>query len=189
MKYMIYRLLDTQYAIAIKPVDIYAYLWKPSFSCVHPPDLDGKFRYWGIAYLLKLFGNHDYRVLYLLSGSKVVHRSVVMPRYFRWPFMNRDDLQVSSTWTDPSYRGRGYATYSLTLIAQLFSKQGRSIWYVTMENNIPSIKVCLSAGFQLYNYAERKNFLGISVLGKLVEEKIEPESVFQRYAHYLVKHG
>jgi GNAT superfamily N-acetyltransferase len=189
MKYTIYRLLGTQYPITIKPAGVYAYLWKPSFSSVHPPDLDGIFRYWGIAYLLKLFGNHDYRVLYLLSGSRVVHRSVVMPRYFRWPFMNRDDLQVSSTWTDPLYRGRGYATYALIMITQLFSKPGRSIWYVTRDNNIPSVKVCLSAGFQLYNYAERKNFLGIPLLGKLVEEKVEPVSAFRRFNHFLVKNS
>lgn len=189
MKYTIYRLLGTQYPFVIKPADVYAYLWKPSFSSVHPPDLSGKFRYWGIAYLLKMFGNHDYRVLYLLSGSRVAHRSVLMPRYFRWPFMNRNDLQVSSTWTDPSYRGRGYATYALTLLAQLYSKPGRSIWYVTRENNIPSIKVCLSAGFQPYNYAERKNFLGIPILGKLVEEKIVSVSSFARYNHSLMKNA
>jgi ribosomal protein S18 acetylase RimI-like enzyme len=187
MKYIIYKLFGTQYPITVKPADIYAYVWQPSFSSIHPSDLTGKYLYWGLAYLFKLLGRHNYRVLYLINGTKVVHRSVIMPKYFRWPFMKKEDLQVSSTWTDPAYRNRGYATYALILISQLYSKPGRSIFYTTRENNIASIKVCTSAGFQKYSYVVRTNFLGIPLFGKLIEENRKPEGGFKKYSHYLAK--
>lgn len=83
----------------------------------------------------------------LIYGSKgLVHYSGFTAAYWRFPFMDYDDLQIGNTWTDPAHRRKGFALFALrTLVARL-SGPGRKLWYVVEAINVGSIKVVERAG-------------------------------------------
>ena len=82
--------------------------------------------------------------------------------------MADQDLQVSSTWTHPGHRCRGLATYALQFAASEWAKDGRKLWYVTHDDNVPSLAVCRNIGFHLLDQATRTERFGLRIFGKLV---------------------
>lgn len=88
-------------------------LWRPSMTRVIPPTLGPKFCAWWLFHYSGVFRNRDYAVMLVGAGDKIIHRSCIVPAYFRWPFMKAKDCQISSMWTHPDYRGQGLATASL----------------------------------------------------------------------------
>lgn len=141
--------------------------WRPGVRAMVPPGMSAKFGFWWLFHFLRVFKSKDYSVLFVLKGGKIVHRSCVVPAYFRWPFMSADDLQISSTWTATEYRGHGLATIALQYIVREKGKQNRRFWYVTREDNPASISVCKKAGFNLFSNAARETFFGSRLLGRL----------------------
>ena len=94
-------------------------MWRPSPWRVVPPSLPlaSSMAFW-LAHYGRMLRNRDYAVLLLFDGSRVVHRTCVIPAYFRWPFMAPQDLQLSSLWTDPiikaaAWRRGPFATRSI----------------------------------------------------------------------------
>lgn len=85
--------------------------------------------------------------------------------------MARNDLQISSTWTDPDLRGKGLAKSALRKAVKLMQQPGRRFWYVTLESNSASVAVCENANFSLVGHARRVSFLGIRLLGRLIMEE------------------
>lgn len=166
--YQIYQHESADIAPVKLPSPYSFFLWRPGATNLIPPGLDAKFLFWFFFHFLRVFRNRDYAVLYVKEGESIVHRSCVVPAYFRWPFMAPGDLQISSTWTDPVCRGKGLATAALMEILRLMRAPGRKFVYVTRPDNPASIDVCLKAGFKLFSKAERVNLYGFRVLGKLV---------------------
>jgi RimJ/RimL family protein N-acetyltransferase len=141
--------------------------WKPGFYSWTPPGMGFFFVFWSTFHWLSIFQNRNYCVVYILKQGRVVHRSCVVPTYFRWPFMAENDLQISSTWTAPDWRGQGLATYALMYIVKSMSASNRQFWYVTRDANIPSIKVAQKAGFKVVGNAVRVKRFGSDLLGYL----------------------
>ena len=141
--------------------------WHPSLRQPVPPSLGWKFSTWTLFHFAHLFPNREYHVVYVRCGGRIVHRSCVLPRYFRWPFMSHQDLHVSSTWTEPEFRGRGLASVALAHVATTMLVPGRRIWYATRKSNIPSIRTCTRVGFTLSGYARRTATVGLRSLGQL----------------------
>ena len=98
MTYRIYA-LDTVNETDPELIQGYSfYLWRPSLKSPVPPTLGKGFIFWTLAHYLRLFHNKDYSVLFIHDPEgNIVHRSCIIPAYFRWPFMGRNDLQISST--------------------------------------------------------------------------------------------
>jgi RimJ/RimL family protein N-acetyltransferase len=142
--------------------------WHPGLGRMVPPTLGLKFALWWLLHWLRLFDNRDYSVLLVRSKGRIVHRTCLIPRYFRWPFMAVQDLQVSSTWTHPEHRCRGLATYALQFAASEWVKDGRKLWYVTHDDNAPSLAVCRKIGFRLLAQANRTGRFGLRIFGRLV---------------------
>ena len=88
-------------------------IWRPSWRRIVPPTLGPKFALWWALHTGALFTNRDYAVLIIRRNGRAVHRTCLIPKYFRWPFMKDGDLQISSTWTHPDHRCLGLATYAL----------------------------------------------------------------------------
>lgn len=149
-------------------------LWRPSITHVVPPSLGPKFCLWWLFHCFGVFRNRDYAVLLIREGDLVVHRSCIVPAYFRWPFMKADDCQISSTWTHPDYRGQGLATAGLVRAMRVCSRPGRRFWYVSRAANSASISVCKKAGFSLVGEARRTRRMGTSLLGQLIIDSEEP---------------
>jgi GNAT superfamily N-acetyltransferase len=145
-----------------------AELWRPGWARIVPPSLGLKFALWWVLHSLRLFRNRDYSALIIRYRGHVVHRTCLIPRYFRWPFMRDQDLQVSSTWTHPAHRRRGLAAYALQAAASQWAGHGRTLWYVTHDHNRPSLAVCRSVGFSLLAEADRTERFGLRILGQLV---------------------
>lgn len=142
--------------------------WRPGLAAFIPPTLGPIVIGWWLFHVLRVFKGRDYSVLFVKHNGRIVHRSCVIPAYFRWPFMNKKDLQVSSTWTDPAYRGKNIATVALQKIVTDMRDDGRRFWYVSREENPASISVAKKAGFLFSGYASRTKKLGMYLLGQLV---------------------
>ena len=143
-------------------------IWRPGLCRVVPPTLGPKFALWWLLHWLRLFNNRNYSVLLIRCNGRFVHRTCLIPSYFRWPFMEANDLQVSSTWTHPDHRRQGLATYALQFAASEWVMDGRKLWYVTHDDNAPSLAVCHNIGFRLLDQATRTERFGLRIFGKLV---------------------
>ncbi len=140
--------------------------WQPSATELVPPGLGGAvFKVWWVFHQLRVFANRSYALLLIYDGERLVHRSGVYPRYFRFPFMGDRDLQIGDTWTDPEYRGRGLAQAAIVRIARVMAEPGRSLWYLAEIENEASVRVIQRLGFTFVGRGERTSRLGIRALG------------------------
>jgi RimJ/RimL family protein N-acetyltransferase len=152
-------------------------VWRPSAFRIVPPSLSSPLSalLW-CAHYARVFHSREYQALLLWDGNQIVHRTCVIPACFRWPFMAPCDLQISSVWTHPDYRGRGLATWAVRKAMRMSREPGRSFWYITRENNSPSIALCTKAGFRLVGHAVRSRRLGMRIFGRFVIKQQDRES-------------
>lgn len=147
--------------------------WQPSSLNIVPAGVPWMpFSVWWIMHNLYIFANRDYG-LYLIydNNNLLVHRSIFTPRYFRFPFMAKNDLQIGDIWTAPTTRGKGLATHAIQKILKLYQKPKRKFWYVVEENNIHSIKLAEKVGFIKIGEGIRKKSMGIKILGTFKIQK------------------
>jgi RimJ/RimL family protein N-acetyltransferase len=148
------------------PTGYQATLWRPSVRSLLPSGVTAPaFKVWSLFHYLRVFANGDYGVLLITHGGRLLHRSGVYPRYFRFPFMSGDDLQIGDTWTDPQHRGRGLASAAVSKIVERLRRPSRRFWYLVEADNGPSVRVIERAGFRLAGVGERRPRLGIHLLG------------------------
>lgn len=141
-------------------------LWRPSAIQVRPPQTALlPFGVWWAFHSVGLFGNRDYCIFCAFDRERLVHRSCIFPGYFRFPFMERADLQVGDTWTDDDYRGQGLATFALRRIVVDLAIPERRFWYIVAASNESSIRVAQKAGFRLVGRGTRTRRLGLRLLG------------------------
>jgi RimJ/RimL family protein N-acetyltransferase len=147
-------------------------LWRPTrHSPIAPGCHENAFVVWTIMHYSHLFANQDYGVLLIHHQGHLVHRSAIFPRYFRFPFMAKEDLQIGDTWTAPEQRGKGLATYAVEHIIWRLSKPGRRFWYITELDNLASIRVIEKSGFVKVGEGTRTRRYGLGVLGAFVINK------------------
>jgi RimJ/RimL family protein N-acetyltransferase len=141
-------------------------LWRPSWREVAPSGVTGHaFKVWWLFHHLRIFANPDYALLLVRHRGRLIHRSGVYPRYFRFPFMAASDLQIGDTWTDPEYRRRGLAHVAIYETTRRLAAPGRRFWYLVGEDNPASIGVIEQAGFQCVGDGDRVPRWGIGLLG------------------------
>lgn len=144
-------------------------LWNPDRGKIIPPKVFLKpFVVWWLFHKTRTFANRDYAVLNIYKRDTLVHRTGVFPRYFRFPFMAENDLQLGDTWTASDHRSRGLATYAINLILQLCAKPGRSFWYIVEDDNKASIRVIEKSGFSLVGEGVRVKRIGLALFGAYV---------------------
>lgn len=141
--------------------------WRPAIDGAPPADLAGwQNRVWWLFDRIGLFSNRSCGVLMIREGAKLVHSSLVTPRYFRFPEMAADDLQIGATWTDPGMRGRGIGKQAVALIHQAWQGEFRRMWYLVGEDNPASIRVIEASGYGLVGVGARQSPPGLGVLGQ-----------------------
>lgn len=142
-------------------------LWRPSGTEITPPGVNGAaFKAWWAFHQLRIFANREYALMLIYDGARLVHRSGVYPRYFRFPFMRDRDLQIGDTWTDPEYRGRGLAQAAIVHIARALSRPGRTLWYLAESENEASVRVIERVGFAFVGAGERTRPFGVGAFGQ-----------------------
>lgn len=148
-----------------------AVLWNPAkFEIVPKRVALLPFGVWWVMHYLHLFSNQDYGLYLIYDGNNLIHRSVITPRYIRFPFMTREDLQIGDTWTMSDYRRNGLAHFAIQRIFELYKKNNRRFWYVVEEDNKPSIRVAEKAGFKIDGAGYRRKRMGMNVLGSFEME-------------------
>lgn len=90
------------------------------------------------------------RLVYAVNETgEAIHTSYVVPKCFKFSFMNKNDYIIGPCYTNPDYRGLGIYPNVLRYIT---SKTGNcnTIFYMSVdESNLPSIKGIEKAGFDL----------------------------------------
>ena len=148
----------------------YSYvIWQPNGLSTVPAGISKvPLSAWWLFHHVGVFSNRDYAMMVIYHGEHVIHRSGVFPKYFRFPFMAQDDLQIGDTWTHPDYRGKGLATFAVNKIVEAMKQPARTFWYVVEFNNFASIHVVEKAGFQLVGEGTRTKRIGIKALGSFI---------------------
>lgn len=154
------------------PDDLYSVeLWRPNSTSIMPDGFSKlPFAVWWLMHRFRVFSNREYSIFSIYHGATLVHRSCVFPRYFRFPFMATDDLQIGDTWTAEEHRGKGIATFAIKKLLELKQKPGRRFWYVTEEDNISSSRVVEKAGFVQVGKGQKCDRLGIGLIGSYMME-------------------
>jgi len=142
-------------------------LWQPTWRQLKPAGLPSfPFVVWSLLSLLGFLPGRHYSVAVIRQWSRVVHRSTVTPRYFRFPFMEKADLQIGDTWTAEPFRGRGLAGAAIREILRQDTDQARVYWYVVDAGNAASIRVIEKAGFHRVGEGLRTRRFRLRILGE-----------------------
>jgi len=150
-------------------------LWRPSWRRLVPPgDPEPSLYAWWLMHQLRGFRNRSYAALTVYSGADVVHRSLVFPASFVFPFMRPDDLQIGLVSTAPSHRRRGLAMFAVRDVVHRLERPGRRFWYLTEESNEESVRTASAAGFIVTGTAFKYHRLGVRRLGSF---QLLPESI------------
>ena len=125
--------------------------WTPSLFQSKPSGLKGRVftAYW-LMHLLRIFRSPDYSIFLIYYGNEIAHYSVVMPGSFRYPFMNKNELQIGPIGTHEAHRGKRLATYAINKIIAHYQDQDRTLWYLTRATNEISIRTIERFGFTRY---------------------------------------
>ena len=146
-------------------------IWRPTLTSIAPPTVVkfsniSIFRW--VLHHSRLFRNRDYQVLLLKDGERYIHCCSLIPASFRFPFMAAQDLQLSSIWTNPEYRGQGLAKWMVRKAMRISRKPGRTFWYITRYNNHASIAVCTKVGYTFVEEQIPKYILGLKIFHSIV---------------------
>ena len=142
------------------------YFWTPKVNKIIPEGLTFMpFFMWWLFHYLRIFSNNSYTLFLIYRDGKLVHRALVTPKYFRFPFMGKDDLQVGDIWTDPSYRRKGLSTFSILQIVKKY-KGERKLWYLVEKSNLASVKLIEKLDFIYKNNGRKFARFGMNLLGE-----------------------
>ena len=121
---------------------------------------------WWLFVRIGLFSRPDFVELSIWKDRRRVHRMIVTPRWYRFPFMAQDDLQIGDLWTDPAERGRGLARAALGEVLRRFGSEAERFWYVVEASNAPSVRLAQSSGMRLAGIGRRTCPFGLRALGR-----------------------
>lgn len=108
-----------------------------------------------------VFSFGRYRIFYIVDEKSgvIAHYSNILPKIFKYAFMNKDDWYIANCYTDSKFRGCRLYSFALYDIAN--KMKGTNIWGGTRDNNIPSIKGLDRAGYKKVSRGYKTNFFGI----------------------------
>jgi len=167
-KYLFYHrgpLSASEKSNDVPDVPFKAAIWRPSLTSIVPPGAPRSYAIWSLFHFIGVFSNPDYAVCLVSEAGTLAHRCGVFPRYFRFPFMGDDDLQLGDLWTRPDCRGQGLAPRAVRAVLTELAKPSRNFWYVVEKENAASIRVVEKMGFTLEGEGSRANRFGLRAFG------------------------
>ncbi len=173
--YLIYKILNDRVPPTLSGVRSDVTILKPTISNVlkfaqsyHP------FIAWWFFHHSGVFYNKYFVMVVLLDKNQIVHRTCVFPGFYKFPFMDKEDLQLGEIWTREDYRNKGIATNVIKYILNLDQYKNKTFWYVVEESSSESVSLAESSGFYACYTAHKKNKMGMSFIGKY-EISTKPE--------------
>ncbi len=157
MQYLIYK-YDKNRIVESQVLDLETITWKPSFRNIYHNRLPKKYILWWFFHYLSVFENNQFEILFFYNQGELAHFFCIVPKYYRWSFMKKKDVQLTYVVTEKNYQGKGIAfkCISNSLIKR---KVIGDIWYVTDSENIASQKLAEKLGFKLQGTGIRKSYL------------------------------
>ncbi|OQA66628.1 MAG: hypothetical protein BWY36_00871 [Candidatus Diapherotrites archaeon ADurb.Bin253] len=138
-------------------------LWEPVPKGI---EINLTFFLWSIYSILWKIKKNVYELHLLYDKDILIHYSVVLPKYYRFPFMERKDIEIGPCWTHKNYRGQHLYPFVLTKIINKFTNKQINVWMFCDEGNISSRSGILRAGFEIVGYGEKTRLLGLKLLGQ-----------------------
>lgn len=160
----------------------YSYsLWRPSLFSLKPNGASlFPFIVWWVFDFLRIFANRDYAVSTVYHGEMLVHYVGFFPRYFRFPFMDKGDLQLGDGWTHPDHRGKRIAPFSYISGIRSLRKQNRKFWGLIEEKNLSATRAFGKTGAKLIGEGIRRKRMGMRSLGTFeLKQKYEEAKSLQ----------
>lgn len=102
-----------------------------------------------------------YKIIYLRNNNEIVHYTHILPKFFKLPFLNFNDLEIGPSWTKESYRGKGIFPAVINYIIQSFNEKGRIFYAFTHVDNLASQKAIQKSGFHRWANGHKTEFFGI----------------------------
>lgn len=112
-----------------------------------------------IFWFIVTFGK--YRIIYLKKDDDIIHYTHILPKFFKLPFLDLNDLEIGPSWTKESYRGQGIFPAVINYVVQTFKKKERSFYAFAHIDNIPSQKALKKARFDMWGHGYKTGFLGV----------------------------
>lgn len=117
---------------------------------------------WGVLYLaIWKWQSKDYEYYLVYDGEHLVHYSIVLPKYYRLPFMENNDIHIGPYWTAEQYRGRGICPFVIRYIMMRYQSSKEYAYIMTEEDNKASQSSIIKAELNACGFVVRsKGFLG-----------------------------
>lgn len=149
------------------PEGVVVDVWRPRDAGPWPPGLPQfENRVWQVFDRIGVFDRPECGVLMLRKDGAIIHRSLVTPRWYRFPDMAPNDLQIGAVWSHPLHRGRGLAKTAIAEIQKRWARRYRRLWYIVDQTNKASIRVIEACGFSLLGSGTKTAPLGLGLIGQ-----------------------
>jgi len=156
---------------AVLPPGLRFHCWSPEDGL--PPRGSRRisnFFWWALA-KAGAFARDGFTELRIERGDQLLHRLIVTPRWYRFPFMGPDDLQIGDVWTSPAARRQELAQAAIGEVHRRFGSAGTKLWYVAESNNLVSAALARSCGYRLVAIGRRTRHFGTALFGRFVIDR------------------
>lgn len=103
----------------------------------------------------------QYRIFYLKDRAtqNIMHFSHVVPRFYKFPFMQMGSFQIVHSFTFPGYRKRGLFVEAMKVISKRYNS--RSLYIMSRKDNINSLRAIEHSGAEFVSEICKTKWLGI----------------------------
>jgi len=103
----------------------------------------------------------QYRILYIKDRTTqdIMHFSHVVPRFYKFPFMQKGSFQIVHSFTFPGYRKRGLFVKAMKVISNKYNS--RSLYIMSRKDNIKSLRAIEHSGAEFVSELSKTKWLGI----------------------------
>ena len=81
------------------------------------------------------------------NKGEIIHTSLVVPKCWKFPFLDKDDYEIGPCITNEQYRGNGIYPQILNYIVHSHGNKNTKFYMFVAKDNIPSIHGIEKAGF------------------------------------------
>ncbi len=128
-------------------------------------------QFWWLFTKLRVFARRGFTEISIVDEGRLLHRLIVTPAWYRFPFMSPQDLQLGGLWTSPGSRRRHLASCAIAEAHRRFAHENIRFWYVTKADNHEFAALARSCGYRLVAGGKRTRKFGTSLLGQYVIER------------------
>jgi RimJ/RimL family protein N-acetyltransferase len=148
------------------PLGVALRIWQPARDGPPPLPWSRSNLVWWLMDQLGLFARRDFAEITLWRDDHMLHRLILTPRWYRFPFMEWQDLQIGDVWTDPAVRGQGLALLGVSLALALAGRMGAPVWYVTVAEHQASAALARRAGLMPAGHGHRSRPFSLRAVGR-----------------------